>query len=59
MEVVVRLVSLCLFYVSLVLGVEIIDVVEQSVFGQGNGEFYFRKIVYNFKFLINQGNRCD
>jgi hypothetical protein len=38
MEDVVKLFSLCLVFVSVVLGVEIIDVVEQSVFGQGNGE---------------------
>ncbi|XP_048775764.1 epidermal growth factor receptor-like [Ostrea edulis] len=65
MEVVVRLVSLCLFYVSLVLGVEIIDVVEQSVFGQGNecygthvGFGYSGGAEFHYESLIRRYQGC-
>lgn len=41
MEFFIKFVSVVLLFVSSVLGVEIIDVVEQSVFGQGDGKFRY------------------
>lgn len=52
MEFFIKFVSVVLLFVSSVLGVEIIDVVEQSVFGQGDGKFGYTTETWNPQLLF-------
>lgn len=52
MEFLVKFVSVVLLFVSSVLGVEIISVVEQSVFGQGDGKFGYTTETWNSQLLF-------
>lgn len=52
MEFLVKFVSVVLLFVSSVLGVEIISVVEQSVFGQGDGKFLYTTETWNSQLLL-------
>lgn len=52
MEFLVKFVSVVLLFVSSVLGMEIISVVEQSVFGQGDGKFGYTTETWNSQLLL-------
>ncbi|XP_062594580.1 epidermal growth factor receptor-like [Saccostrea cucullata] len=65
MEVFLKLFFVCLLFVSCALGVEIIDVVEQSVFGQGNecygthvGFGYSGSAEFHYESLIRRYRGC-